>query len=124
MDGKKSLGCTTKTEGPKQINRERLPCCDITDAEKVERLRVLLKRTRERLPWCDITDAEKVERLRVLLKRTQKTIERLEERLYDSEQTANKHQHGADGAVLVRAGRDYGRPMCGTEQCQPGKEWF
>ena len=99
MDGKKSLGCTTKTEGPKQINRERLPCCDITDAEKVERLRVLLKRT-------------------------QKTIERLEERLYDSEQTANKHQHGADGAVLVRAGRDYGRPMCGTEQCQPGKEWF
>ena len=99
MDGKNSLGCNTKTEGPKQINRGRLP-------------------------WCDITDAEKVERLRVLLKCTQETINRLKERLYKSEQIANEHQHGADGAVLVRAGRDYGGSSCPTEQCQPGKEWF
>ena len=99
MDGKNSLGCNTKTEGPEQINRGRLP-------------------------WCDITDAEKVERLRVLLKCTQETINRLKERLYKSEQIANEHQHGADGAVLVRAGRDYGMPNCVTELCQPGKEWF
>ena len=94
-----SLGCSTQTEGPKQVNRERLP-------------------------WCDITDAEKVERLRMLLKRTQETIGRLEERLYESEYIVNQHQHGADGTVLVRAGRDCGRPMCGAEQCQPDKEWF
>lgn len=79
---------------------------------------------RERLPWCDITDAEKVERLRVILKRTQDAMGRMEERLYETEQITNKHQHGPDGSVLIRAGRGVGRLTCGAEQCQPGKEWF
>jgi len=80
--------------------------------------------SRARLPWSEITDAEKVERLRTVIKRGQEVAGRTYEKQQDIADTLETHRHGADGTVLVPARNHRDRPTCGSEQCQPGKEWF
>jgi hypothetical protein len=79
---------------------------------------------RDRLPWCEITDTEKIERLRTVIKQGQEVAGRTYEKQQDIEDTLETHRHGADGMVLVPARNNRGRPTCGSERCPPGKEWF
>ena len=80
--------------------------------------------SRDRLPWSEITDAEKVERLRTVIKQGQEVAGRTHEKQQDIEDTLETHRHGVDGTVLVPARNNRCRPTCGSERCQPGKEWF
>ena len=80
--------------------------------------------SRDCLPWSEITVAEKIERLRTVIKQGQKVAGSTYEKQLDIEDTLETHRHGADGTVLVPARKHRGRPTCGSERCQPGKEWF
>lgn len=79
---------------------------------------------RERLPWSEITDVEKLERIRTVLKETQNALGRTTERIVEPECIANRHQHAPDGSVMIRAENRYGHPMPCSPSCLPGKEWI
>ena len=89
------------------------------DAKQMKEVR------RDRLPWAEISDIEKTERLREIVKRTQALNAELRRALWDLRETATQHEHGANGKPMVAAERiDRQAPTCGSERIAAGKEWF
>ena len=81
----------------------------------------------ERLPWSEITDAERIERLREIVKGMSRSAEHGNRKLCRVEDTVNKHQHGPAGEVLTPAQRhdNYLGGICsGSEKAVLGGEWF
>lgn len=80
---------------------------------------------RERLPWNEITDAERVQRLREIIKRDQMGAGVLRREIGELREIFMRHQHGANNAVLVSAERQshYGQTEVASG-CKLGQEWF
>jgi hypothetical protein len=57
--------------------------------------------------WSELTDAEKVERMREILKRSERRNEELQEMLHRLAPLVTGHQHGSDGRPVVPADRAF-----------------
>jgi hypothetical protein len=53
--------------------------------------------------WSEITDAERIERMRAILKHTERRCEELHDALYRAMAVITTHQHGCDGKPMVSA---------------------
>lgn len=81
---------------------------------------------RERLPWAQITESERLERLRTIIKSDQRDRERLRGELREMRKMLMNHRHGADETLLIPAsnsGGDSGM-CCESANIKPGQEWF
>ena len=89
---------------------------------------ILAESSRKRLPWSEITDDERIERMREMIKGMSRSAQHSNEKLYGVERVINKHQHGATGEVLIPADNRYDNPLggicSGAENAIPGGEWF
>ena len=79
---------------------------------------------RERLPWAEITDAERVQRLREVIKRDQASVAALRREVGDLREILMQHRHGSDNALLVPAERRCHGQAELAQGCKPGQEWF
>ena len=58
---------------------------------------------REMLPWEEIADAERIERLRYIIKQEQKQTGKLRQEISELRDLICRHRHGDDHEVLVSA---------------------
>ena len=94
-----------------------------SDEMKAERSAIAVPR--ERLPWSEITESERQERLRVIIKREQEARNRLSQEISELRELVLNHRHGADDTLLVPAGRRSGGGLsCEQASVKPGQEWF
>ena len=82
--------------------------------------------SRERLPWSQITDAERIERLREIAKREQREKAQLRQEIYALRNIVLYHRHGQDNELLIPAQQKHdGQGItCDLTNARPGQEWF
>lgn len=85
------------------------------------------KQSRERLPWCEITTDEKLDRIRIVVKQALRQIDNIGNNAQQARSIACEHIHDANGRVHKPV-NSYDGPMgIGSEKSlspAPGKEWF
>lgn len=87
--------------------------------------RTTIEVPRERLPWAEITESERLERLRTIIKREQQDRARVREEMGELREMVLNHRHGEDNTLLIPAGRrNNGGMCCEQENIKPGQEWF
>ena len=78
---------------------------------------------RERMPWGEITDSERVQRLREVIKRDQRTTCALRREVGELREILMQHQHGVSGLLVPAERRCNGQAEM-EQGCKPGQEWF
>jgi hypothetical protein len=78
---------------------------------------------RERMPWVEITDAERVQRLREVIKRDQNVTSAMRREVGELREILMQHQHGASGLLVPAERRCHGQAEL-AQGCKPGQEWF
>lgn len=79
---------------------------------------------RARLPWAEITDAERVQRLREVIKCDQASVAALRREVAELRDILMRHRHGSDNELLVPAERRCFGPHEPAQGCVQGQERF
>lgn len=94
-----------------------------SDEMKAERPTIAVPR--DLLPWSEITESERQERLRTIIKRQQEAHNRQSQEINELRELVLNHRHGADDTLLIPAGRRSGGGLCcEASNVKPGQEWF
>lgn len=82
---------------------------------------------RARMPWEEITDSERIERLRCIIKQDQNRIGKLSQEISELRDLIRRHRHGDDHEVLTPASM-VGRGSLNAGCCESAgpnhKPWF
>lgn len=82
---------------------------------------------RERMPWEDISDSERIQRLRQVIKQDENRIGKLTRELDELREQMREHRHGNDEKVLLPASlhnRGYFNTGCCESEGPNHKPWF
>lgn len=76
--------------------------------------------TSHAIPWAELTDAEKIERLRFVAKLHDQRIAALQQML----EQLTRHQHASDGSLLAPMRFGYGEPARPSNGNADDKAWI
>lgn len=82
---------------------------------------------RARMPWEEITDSERIERLRYIIRQDQNRIGKMQRELDELRDEIREHRHGNDDKVLLPASmrnRGYLNAGCCKSAGPNHKPWF